>query len=83
MKQHALIQLKLNLNSITLNWVLEQVTHDYNDLEKDEVNIIAGALELKQKPVSDVMTKLDRIFMLPVEAVLDFDTVSEIMSQGI
>jgi len=59
------------------------VTHDYNDLEKDEVNIIAGALELKQKIVADVMTKLEEIFMLPTDAVLDFDTVSEIMSQGI
>ncbi len=56
---------------------------DYNDLEKEEVNIIAGALELKQKTVADVMTKLDRVFMLPIEACLDFDTVSEIMSQGV
>lgn len=58
------------------------MTNDYNDLEKDEVQIIAGALELKQKVVSDVMTKLEDVFMLPSDAVLDFDTVSEIMSQG-
>ena len=63
-------------------FVFKQVTDDYNDLEKDEVNIIAGALELKQKTVSDVMTRLEKVFMLPVDAVLDFDTVSEIMSQG-
>ncbi|CAG7717904.1 unnamed protein product [Allacma fusca] len=61
---------------------LIKVTHQYNDLEKDEVNIIAGALEMKQKTVGHIMTKLENVFMLPIEAVLDFDTVSEIMSQG-
>ena len=59
------------------------MTHQYNDLEKDEVNIIAGALEMKQKTVSHVMTRLDKIFMLPIDAILDFDTVSEIMNQGL
>ncbi|XP_046386998.1 unextended protein isoform X2 [Ischnura elegans] len=61
---------------------LVKVTNEYNDLENDEVNIIAGALELKKKMVSDVMTKLEDAFMLSIEAILDFETVSEIMKQG-
>ncbi|GLG94335.1 metal transporter CNNM4-like [Gryllus bimaculatus] len=62
--------------------VKNKVTNEYNDLEKDEVNIIAGALEFRKKVVSDVMTKLEDVFMLSNDAILDFETVSEIMKQG-
>ncbi|XP_056636356.1 unextended protein [Diorhabda sublineata] len=53
-----------------------------NDLDKDEVNIISGALELRKKTVSEVMTKIEDVFMLDYEAILDFETVSEIMKSG-
>lgn len=46
------------------------------------MNIIEGALELKQKTVVDVMTRVEDVYMLPIDAVLDFDTVSEIMNNG-
>jgi len=59
-----------------------QLTTEYNDLERDEVNIISGALELKKKIVSDVMTRLEDVYMLSYDAILDFETVSEIMKQG-
>ena len=58
------------------------MTTEYNDLEKDEVNIIAGALELRKKTVADVMTKLEDVYMLPIDSILDFETVSEIMKSG-
>ncbi|XP_076229097.1 metal transporter uex isoform X2 [Nomia melanderi] len=61
---------------------LVRVTTGYNDLEKDEVNIIAGALELRKKTVADVMTKIEDVYMLDYNAVLDFETVSEIMKTG-
>jgi len=61
---------------------LLKVTDQYNDLEKDEVNIVTGALVLKQKCVKDVMTKLDDCYMLPINSILDFETVSEIKAQG-
>ncbi|XP_034245188.1 metal transporter CNNM4 isoform X2 [Thrips palmi] len=61
---------------------LVKVTTEFNDLEKDEVNIIAGALELRKKTVADVMTKLEDVYMLPHDAILDFETVSEIMKSG-
>ncbi|XP_060526504.1 unextended protein [Cylas formicarius] len=61
---------------------LVMVTTGDNDLDKDEVNIISGALELRKKTVSDVMTKIEDVFMLDYEAVLDFETVSEIMKSG-
>lgn len=59
-----------------------QVTTGENDLDKDEVNIISGALELRKKTVADVMTRIEDVFMLDYEAVLDFETVSEIMKSG-
>ncbi|KAL1122738.1 hypothetical protein AAG570_003065, partial [Ranatra chinensis] len=61
---------------------LVKLTTEFNDLQKDEVNIISGVLELKQKVVKDVMTRLDDVFMLSYDAVLDFETVSEIMKSG-
>ncbi|XP_068626136.1 unextended protein-like [Battus philenor] len=61
---------------------LVKVTTDVNDLDKDEVNIISGALELRKKTVSDVMTKLEDAFMLPITSVLDFETMSEIVKSG-
>lgn len=61
---------------------LLQLTTEFNDLEKDEVNIISGALELRKKVVADVMTKLDDAFMLSYDAIMDFETVSEIMKSG-
>ena len=61
---------------------LLRVTDQYNDLEKDEINIVTGALRLKQKCVKEVMTYIDDCYMLPIETSLNFETVSEIKEQG-
>ncbi|XP_075699194.1 metal transporter CNNM1 [Rhinoderma darwinii] len=54
----------------------------YNDLVKEELNIIQGALELRTKAVEDVLTPLGDCFMLRSDAVLDFSTMSEILRSG-
>lgn len=59
-----------------------QITTEFNDLEKDEVNIISGALELRKKTVGEVMTKIEDVYMLSYDTILDFETVSEIMKSG-
>ncbi|ODM89958.1 Metal transporter CNNM4 [Orchesella cincta] len=61
---------------------LLKVTKDHHGLENEEVGIISGALGLKSKTVKDVMIKLSKIFMLPTDTVLDFDTMAEIEHQG-
>lgn len=61
---------------------LFQLTTEFNDLENDEVNIISGALELRKKTAGDVMTKLENIYMLSYDTILDFETVTDIMKQG-
>ncbi|KAK7895467.1 hypothetical protein WMY93_020792 [Mugilogobius chulae] len=59
-----------------------KVTEPYNDLVKEELNMIQGALELRTKTVEDVMTPLGNCFMIQSDAVLDFNTMSEIMESG-
>ncbi|XP_041960485.1 metal transporter CNNM2 [Alosa sapidissima] len=59
-----------------------RVTDPYNDLVKEELNIIQGALELRTKTVEDVMTPLRDCFMIPGDAILDFNTMSEVMESG-
>ncbi|XP_074485166.1 metal transporter CNNM2 isoform X1 [Sebastes fasciatus] len=59
-----------------------RVTDPYNDLVKEELNIIQGALELRTKTVEDVMTPLRDCFMIPGDGMLDFNTMSEIMKSG-
>ncbi|XP_060947277.1 metal transporter CNNM2 isoform X1 [Limanda limanda] len=59
-----------------------RVTDPYNDLVKEELNIIQGALELRTKTVEDVMTPLRDCFMIPGDATLDFNSMSEIMKSG-
>ncbi|XP_067375822.1 metal transporter CNNM4 isoform X1 [Channa argus] len=59
-----------------------KVTEPYNDLVKEELNMIQGALELRTKTVEDIMTPLNNCFMIHSDAVLDFNTMSEIMESG-
>jgi len=61
---------------------LIKVTDAYTDLEKDEVNIVTGALVLKRKTVKDVMTRIDDCYMLKLDTTLNFETISEIKEQG-
>ncbi|KAF5906850.1 metal transporter CNNM4-like isoform X2, partial [Clarias magur] len=59
-----------------------KVTEPYIDLEKEELNMIHGALELRTKTVEDIMTPLNNCFMIKSDAVLDFHTMTEIMESG-
>uniref|UniRef100_A0A8C2PKY5 Metal transporter n=2 Tax=Cyprinus carpio TaxID=7962 RepID=A0A8C2PKY5_CYPCA len=59
-----------------------KVTAPYNDLVKEEMNMIQGALELRTKTVEGIMTPLSDCFMINSDTVLDFNTMSEIMEKG-
>jgi len=61
---------------------LLRVTQAETDLNKDEVNILTGALVLQEKKIEDIMTPLGDCYMLALQAVLDFDTISEIKDKG-
>ena len=61
---------------------LLKVTQGRHGLERDEVDIIAGALEFKKKTAEDVMTKFDDVYCIDVQSVLDFKTMREIYESG-
>ena len=54
----------------------------YSDITKDETTIMSGALEFGQKEVIEVMTALDDVFMIDIDAVLNVDTISTILQKG-
>jgi len=51
-------------------------------LTSDEMTIIHGVLELKGKTIRDAMVPLDDVYMLPLDTVLDIDSLAEILSRG-
>lgn len=61
---------------------LIRMTADRRVLHDDEANIISGALQLTTKSVEDIMTKVEDVYMLEVNRILDFDTMTEIMHHG-
>ncbi|KER23242.1 hypothetical protein T265_14684, partial [Opisthorchis viverrini] len=60
--------------------ILAQKSYGY--VGDDEVNIITGALSMNTKTAADVMTPIDDVYMLPHNAVLDFQTTNDIITHG-
>lgn len=51
-------------------------------LNEDEVTIIGSVLELNEKPVDQVMTPIDDVYVLGADHVLDQETIDEIQAAG-
>ncbi|KAK6888175.1 Protein MAM3 [Candida tropicalis] len=51
-------------------------------LNQDEVTIIGAVLDLKEKPVSSIMTPMDRVYTMSADTILDQKTVEEIFNTG-
>ncbi|CAG8564617.1 9746_t:CDS:10, partial [Funneliformis caledonium] len=51
-------------------------------LNEDEVQIIGAVLDLREKPVSAIMTPLEDVFTLSADKVLNEQAVDEILSRG-
>lgn len=61
---------------------LVRVTGQHTDLVENEVGMLSGVLGFKEKTVKDVMTNLDDVYLLDVNCVLDFRTISDILQHG-
>lgn len=64
---------------------LRELIIDHGDrgfVNRGEMNIITGALALSTKKVKDIMTRIEESFMLSEDRILDFKTMSEIVSNG-
>lgn len=51
-------------------------------LNDDEVTIITAVLDLKEKPVGDIMTPLKDVYVMSADQIMDVKTMNEIMSKG-
>lgn len=51
-------------------------------LNSDEVTIITAVLDLRAKAVGSIMTRMDSVFTMSTDTVLDEDTMDSILSQG-
>lgn len=52
------------------------------DLKTDTVTIIGGALDLQEKVVKQAMTPIEDVFMLSIDAKLDYETLRKICLTG-
>lgn len=78
-----------------LDWILgKEIAATYNrekirelmknvaDLEEKELKMISGALDFNKRIVKDIMTPLDKVFMLEINSKLDFQTIATISQKG-
>lgn len=59
-----------------------RITGHHTQLEADEVAIISGALKLKKIKVDQIMTRIEDVFMLPLNCTLDRETIKRIIEKG-
>lgn len=51
-------------------------------LNQDEVTIISAVLDLKEKPVGDIMTPMENVFTMSADTVLNEATMEKILGAG-
>ncbi|THH14931.1 hypothetical protein EW146_g5473 [Bondarzewia mesenterica] len=52
------------------------------DLRSDTITIIGATLDLQEKTAKQAMTKIDNVFMLSIDAKLDYDTLRQVCATG-
>jgi metal transporter CNNM len=79
-EDHGTVYKKSGLKTlVTLHKSLGDVSQRLN---QDEVTIISAVLDLKEKPVANVMTPMNDVFIMSEDTVLDEDTMDMILSAG-
>ncbi|KAL2259907.1 hypothetical protein VTK26DRAFT_6252 [Humicola hyalothermophila] len=77
---HGTVYKKSGLKTlVTLHSNLGEVSQRLN---QDEVTIISAVLDLKEKPVANVMTPMEDVFTMSEDTVLDEETMDMILSAG-
>lgn len=77
---HVTVYKKSGLKTlVTLHKSLGEVS---NRLNQDEVTIISAVLDLKEKPVEQVMTPMEDVFVMSEDTVLDEPMMDLILSAG-
>ncbi|KAL2019908.1 hypothetical protein VTK56DRAFT_9083 [Thermocarpiscus australiensis] len=79
-EDHGTVYKKSGLKTlVTLHKNLGEVSQRLN---QDEVTIISAVLDLKEKPVANVMTPMEDVFVMAEDTVLDEKTMDMILSAG-
>lgn len=79
-EDHGTVYKKSGLKTlVTLHKSLGEVDERLN---QDEVTIISAVLDLKRKAVEAVMTPMEDVFTMSEDAVLDEDTIDQILDAG-
>ncbi|KAH7312296.1 putative DUF21 and CBS domain protein [Stachybotrys elegans] len=79
-EDHGTVYKKSGLKTlVTLHKSLGEMSERLN---QDEVTIITAVLDLKDKPVSEVMTPMNDVFTLSEDHILDERTMDKILSLG-
>ncbi|KAL9087535.1 MAG: hypothetical protein Q9165_006646 [Trypethelium subeluteriae] len=80
-EDHGTIYKKAGLKTlVTLHRTLGQTSDER--LSQDEVTIISAVLDLKQKPVGNIMTPMNDVFTMSADTVLDEKMMDTILSAG-
>ncbi|CAG8768263.1 4302_t:CDS:10, partial [Racocetra persica] len=79
-ENHGIIYRRAELKEL-INYHGSSTKHG-GDLVTDSVTIIRGALDLQDKAVEIAMTPIDKVYMLPIDTVMDRITMREIYSTG-
>lgn len=79
-EDHGTVYKKSGLKTlVTLHKSLGEASERLN---QDEVTIISAVLDLKRKPVEEVMTPMDDVFTMSEDTVLDEPTIDRILNEG-
>jgi len=79
-EDHGTVYKKSGLKTlVTLHKNLGDVSQRLN---QDEVTIISAVLDLKEKPVANVMTPMEDVFVMSEDTILDEQTMDMILSAG-
>lgn len=80
-EDHGTVYKKSGLKTlVTLHQTLG--TEPGDRLNQDEVTIISAVLDLKDKPVGNIMTPMEDVFTMAADTVLDEQTMDIILSAG-
>ncbi|KAF5538094.1 hypothetical protein FMEXI_9573 [Fusarium mexicanum] len=79
-EDHGTLYKKSGLKTlVTLHKSLGEISERLN---QDEVTIITAVLDLKDKPVAEVMTPISDVYTLAEDHILDEKTMDDILSSG-
>ncbi|CAO3637864.1 unnamed protein product [Mucor hiemalis] len=78
-ESHGTIYKKAGLKSLVS---LHRSDETIDGLTEDEVHIIASVLDLREKFVVDVMTPIEDVFTISINAILDKNLVDKILTNG-